>query len=249
MVRRCLLATICLLASVSVVTAQTPPSQPSAPASTEPPSLQETMEDPQIGDHWTYEVRDDVSGDLKPTITHTVTDITSTEISVRLAVLGRPYGGYYMYDRAWDVINTGTLAFHAKRRHGHCAPLAVGKTWSFKSTNSNTSSGVSLKTTGSSKVTAKETLTIRAGTFEMFKIETSSEVAQLQRCDQEVSIRAADLVCARDQSLGEAHLMSAGRRQGPRQERCRTGRIRPALTCGRTFQERRKARGEPMYRT
>jgi hypothetical protein len=82
MMRRCLLATMGLLASVSVLTAQTPPSQPSAPASTEAPSPQETMEDPQIGDHWTYEVRDDVSGDLKATITHTITDITPAEISV-----------------------------------------------------------------------------------------------------------------------------------------------------------------------
>jgi hypothetical protein len=92
MVRRCLLATLGLLASVSVVTAQTLPSQPSTPASTESSSLQETMEDPQIGDHWTYELRDDVSGDLKSTITHTITDITPAEISVRLAVLGRPNG-------------------------------------------------------------------------------------------------------------------------------------------------------------
>ena len=175
MVRRCLLATISLLASVSVVTAQTPPSQPSAPGSTESPSLQETMEDPQIGDHWTYELRDDVSGDLKSTITHTITGITATEISIRLAVLGRPNGAYHTYDRAWDMINTGIWRSTPNDGTGIRAPLAVGKTWSFKSTDSNTSSGVSLKTSGTSKVTAKETLTTRAGTFETFKIETSYE--------------------------------------------------------------------------
>ena len=175
MMRRCLLATMGLLASASVLTAQTPPSQPSAPASTEAPSQQETMEDPQIGDHWTYELRDDVSGDLKSTITHTITDITPTEISIRLAVLGRPNGGYYTYDRAWDLINTGTWRSTPNDGTGIRAPLAVGKTWSFKSTDSNTSSGVSLKTSGSSKVTAKEALTTRAGTFETFKIETTYE--------------------------------------------------------------------------
>src|SRR5256885_17105952 len=81
MMRRCLLATMGLFVSASVLSAQTPPSKPSAPAPTESPSPQETMEDPQIGDHWTYEVRDDVSGDLKSTVTHTITDITPTEIS------------------------------------------------------------------------------------------------------------------------------------------------------------------------
>jgi hypothetical protein len=175
MMRRCLLATMGLLASASVLTAQTPPSQPSAPASTEAPSQQETMEDPQIGDHWTYEVRDDVSGDLKATITHTVTDITPAEISVRLAVLGRPNGAYHTYDRSWDLINNGTWRSTPNDGTGIRAPLAVGKTWSFKSTDSNTSSGVSLKTSGTSKVTAKETITTRAGTFETFKVETSYE--------------------------------------------------------------------------
>ena len=175
MLRRCLLATIGLLASVSILTAQTPPGQPSAPASTESPSQQETMEDPQIGDHWTYELRDDISGDLKSTITHTITDISATEISVRTAVLGRPYGGYNTYDRAWDLINNGTWRSTPNDGTGIRAPLAVGKTWSFKSTDSNTSSGVSLKTSGTSKVTAKETLATRAGIFETFKIETSYE--------------------------------------------------------------------------
>ena len=234
MKRRCLLATMGLLVSASVLSAQTPPSQP---ASTESPSQQETMEDPQIGDHWTYELRDDVSGDLKSTITHTITDITPAEISVRLAVLGRPNGAYHTYDRAWDLINNGTWRSTPNDGTGIRAPLAVGKAWSFKSTHSNTSSGVSLKTSGTSKVTAKETLTTRAGTFETFKIETTYEFAQLQRRDQKVSIRAADLVRARDQSLGEAHPRQPVGRQGPRQERRRTGRIRPPLIGRRTFHE------------
>jgi hypothetical protein len=172
MLRRCLLATIGLLASATVLAAQTPPSQP---GSNDAPGLQETMEDPQIGDHWTYEFRDEVSGDLKSTITHTITDISATEISVRLAVLGRPNGDHHTYDRAWDLINTGSWRSSPNSGTGIRAPLSVGKTWSFKSTDSNTSSGVSLKNSGTSKVTVKETLTTRAGSFETFKIETSYE--------------------------------------------------------------------------
>ncbi|MGX1167741.1 hypothetical protein AB7M16_004007 [Bradyrhizobium sp. USDA 372] len=55
-------------------------------------------------------------------------------------------------------------------------PLAVGKSWSFKSSGSNSTAGVSLKRTGTSKVTAKESITTRAGTFEAYKIETSIEM-------------------------------------------------------------------------
>jgi len=172
MLHRCLLATIGLLASVTVLTAQTPPSQP---GSNDAPALQETMEDPQVGDHWTYELRDDVSGDLKSTITHTITDISATEISVRLAALGRGTSSYFTYDRAWDVIDTGAWRYAPNDGTGIRAPLVIGKTWSFKSNNSNTSAGVTSKTTGKSKVTAKETVTTRAGTFETFKIESSYE--------------------------------------------------------------------------
>ena len=172
MKRRCLLATMGLLVSASVLSAQTPPSQP---ASTESPSQQETMEDPQIGDHWTYELRDDVSGDLKSTITHTITDITPAEISVRLAVLGRPNGAYHTYDRAWDRIRTAPGVLRQTTARAFARPLRSARRVFHKSTDSNTSSGVSLKTSGTSKVTAKETLTTRAGTFETFKIETTYE--------------------------------------------------------------------------
>lgn len=175
MIRRCLLATIGLLAYATLLSAQTPPSQPSAPAPFTSAIEQETMEDPQIGDHWTYEVRDDVSGDLKATMTHTITDITPKEISIRTAVLGRPNGGYFTYDHSWDLINSDTWRSSPNDGTGIRAPLSVGKTWTFKSIDSNTTSGVSLKRSGTSRVTAKETLTTRAGTFEVFKIETSFE--------------------------------------------------------------------------
>ena len=55
-------------------------------------------------------------------------------------------------------------------------PLAIGKTWTFKSSDSNSTAGVNLKRTGTSKVTARETITTRAGTFEAYKIETSIEM-------------------------------------------------------------------------
>ena len=46
------------------------------------------MEDPQVGDHWTYQSRDDITGDVKSTFTATVTDITESEISLRTNVIG-----------------------------------------------------------------------------------------------------------------------------------------------------------------
>jgi hypothetical protein len=178
MLRRHLLATIALLASASVLSAQTGPGQPSATATTDSPSpdQQETMEEPQIGDHWTYEVRDEVSGSVKSNITFTITDITPAEFGVRLAVVGKSDVGYQTYSRSWDLMNNGVWRSTPNDGTGIRAPLSVGKTWTTKAADSNTSQGLNLKRTSASKVTAKETMTTRAGTFEVFKIETSIEM-------------------------------------------------------------------------
>ena len=174
MLQRCLLATIGLLASMGFAIAQTPPSPP--PAAAEQAAPHDAMEEPQVGDHWTYETRDEITGDLKSTTTHTITDVSATAISVRFEVLGKPGFGYQTYDRSWDIINNGTWRFSPNDGSGVRMPLAVGKSWTFKSSDSNSTAGISLRRTGTSKVTAKENVTTRAGTFEAYKIETSIEM-------------------------------------------------------------------------
>jgi hypothetical protein len=172
MLRRCLLATIGLLAFACAANAQAA-GQPPAPAAQA--TSQETMEEPEVGDHWTYEVRDEITGDLKSTITHTITDISPTEIGIRLAVLGKSDVGYQSYDRSWDMITNGVWRSTPNDGMGIRAPLAIGKTWAVKATDFNSTSGVSLKRTGTAKVTAQESLTTRAGTFETYKIEIAIE--------------------------------------------------------------------------
>lgn len=171
MLRRGIAAAVILAAANSHSMAQTP----AGPAPAEKPAVQigeqESMEEPQLGDHWTYEVRDEITGDLKSTATHTITDISATEISVRVATLGKPDVGFQTYDRSWDLMNNGLWRSTPNDGTGIRAPLAVGKSWPIKSTDFNSSSGVSLKTSGTAKVTAKENLTTRAGTFEVYKIE------------------------------------------------------------------------------
>ena len=56
------------------------------------------------------------------------------------------------------------------------APLSVGKTWPIKSTDTNSTLGVSWKRSGTAKVVAQESVPTRAGTFDTFKIETSLQV-------------------------------------------------------------------------
>jgi hypothetical protein len=177
MLRSAFLATIGLIATAGSLPAQTPPSQSPSAASApavETPNSPEPMEDAQTGDHWTYELRDDITGDVKSTITNTVTDVSDSEISTRTAQLGNSNSGYQTFDRSWNVINnSGIWRYTPNDGTGIRAPLAVGKTWSFKATDLNSTAGVSWRRSGTAKVVAQESVTTRAGTFDTFKIETS----------------------------------------------------------------------------
>jgi hypothetical protein len=171
MFRRCFFATFGMLLSASALTAQTPNAAP-APAATES-TAQETMEDPQTGDHWTYEVRDDITGDIKSTFTRTITDVSATDITIRDASVGNPNFGYGNYDRYWNRTSNDTWRFSPSDGGGIRTPLAVGKTWSVKGNDLNNTAGGGWKRSVTAKVVAQESVTTRAGTFDTFKIEMS----------------------------------------------------------------------------
>lgn len=184
MFRRSFLAAVGLFLSASALTAQTPNA---APATSES-AAQETMEDLQVGDHWTYELRDDVSGDIKSTLTNTVTDVSASQINIRLGKLGTNNTGYQTYDHSWNLMDNGVWRNRPNDGTGIQAPLGVGKTWSFRSTDLNNTAGVSWKRSGTSKVVAQESVTTSAGTFDTFKIETSIEVQSIKDPTKKIRI-------------------------------------------------------------
>jgi hypothetical protein len=134
------------------------------------------MEDPQLGDHWTYEFRDEVSGDLKSTFVQTVTDVTPTEINVRVTVLGNANNGYVTFDSGWNLTNDGMWRYAPNDGSGVRVPLSVGKSWPIKATGVRTAPNATLKRSGTAKVVGQESVTTRAGTFDTFKIEVSYQL-------------------------------------------------------------------------
>jgi hypothetical protein len=164
MFRCCFLATAGLLLSASALSAQTPNSA-AAP-----------MVDPQVGDHWTFEFRDDITGELKSTFTHTITDVSATDISIRNAVVGNPNFGYINYDRSWNRTSNDSFRFTPNDGGGIRSPLAVGKSWSVRANDSNPTTGAGWKRTVTAKVVAQESVTTRAGTFDTFKLEMTFEL-------------------------------------------------------------------------
>lgn len=169
MLRSAFIATICLLVTTGATRAQT---APSSPPPTEASAGPEAMEEAQVGDHWTYELIDDISGEMKATLTNIVTEVSGSEISLRVGKLGDAGAGFVTFDRSWNATNNGIWKWSPNDGTGIRMPLVVGKTWSFKSNDINSSVGFSGKRSGTSKVVAQESVTTSAGTFDTFKIET-----------------------------------------------------------------------------
>ena len=178
MLRRCFLAAVGSLAVTASLSAQTAPKEP-VPSTDQTPvessNSATPMEDPQTGDHWTYEFRDEITGEIKSTLTNTITDVSDTDITVRTTALGNTGAGYVSYDRSWNRTGNDTWRFTPNDGGGIRSPLAVGKTWSVKATDLNSSAGVSWKRSAASKVVAQESVTTRAGTFDTFKIEVTCD--------------------------------------------------------------------------
>jgi len=123
------------------------------------------------GDRWVYEVKDEITGDLKRTTTVVVLNVSEKEINTRMSVRGAPRPFETVFDRNWNRIDDGIWKFRPSDGAGVQTPLQVGKEWRFenKSTHAN---GTALSTTGQSKVVGEEKVTTSAGTFDTFKIET-----------------------------------------------------------------------------
>jgi hypothetical protein len=164
--RHAILVTISLQTGLAAALAQ--PAQ--TPASPPPPA---SMEEPMPGDHWAYEIRDEILGTVKFTRTNVVTEVTPKEVSTRFTVSGNANTGSAIFDRLWNVTSRGDWRYTPNDGTGVKLPLAVGKTWSFKSNDVSSKNGDSWSRSGTSKVVGQESVTTKVGTFDAFKIETS----------------------------------------------------------------------------
>jgi hypothetical protein len=146
---------------------------------TSPPNATQTsspMEPPKAGDHWTYQLHDEITGTLKSTIVNVITEVSPDDIDIRTETLGSAVYGYLVYDHSWNVKDTPTWKYSPGDGSGVKMPLKVGSNWSFQSSDTYAARGISSKRTGASKVVAQETVTTAAGTFDTFKIETTMTV-------------------------------------------------------------------------
>jgi hypothetical protein len=144
---------------------------PTASPTTEPPDSV-AMEQPITGDHWTYQVHDEITGTLKNTSTETVTDVTPTEISIRTETVGGSGAAYFVYDRLWNMKSSPLWKFSPNDGTGVKLPLEVGGAWKAQGDDLYGGHSATARRSASSKVVGEETITTDAGTFHTFKIET-----------------------------------------------------------------------------
>jgi len=135
-----------------------------------------------VGDRWAYEITDEISGDLKHTMTVVVLDVSENEIHTRVSTRGATSPRLVVFDRSWSRIDDSVWKFRPSDGTGIQLPLQVGKEWRFVNKASHFQNGTATSTTGHSKVVGQETITTGAGTFDAFKIEIT--MRQINANDQ-----------------------------------------------------------------
>jgi hypothetical protein len=119
-----------------------------------------------------YEVTDEITGDLKETVSVVVIDVSENEIETRYSWRGTERPRVIVFDPTWSRIDDSVWKYKPSDGTGVQPPLEVGKEWRFDYSASHFYNGTAVRTTGQSKVTAREKVTTGAGTFDTFKIET-----------------------------------------------------------------------------
>lgn len=126
------------------------------------------------GDRWTYEVTDEITGDVKETTTVNVVSVSDNEIVTRVTERGASRPIQVVYDRNWNRVDDDVWKYRPSDGSGIPTPLELGKEWRFDSKATQFHSGTAMRITGRAKVVAQEKITTEAGTFDTFKVESSS---------------------------------------------------------------------------
>ena len=119
-----------------------------------------------IGDQWTYDTKDEITGATTRTFTATITEITPKEIVTRLTFRGSTGTALVAYDHEWNRTANGDFKFKPNDAQGVRFPLAAGKEWRSEYVNSNVKTGINTKGSTRRRSWRKKQLTTPAGTFE-----------------------------------------------------------------------------------
>jgi len=174
--RRLAIAAAFALASgcAAIAADDTKPSDPNPPVN---PKIELAR-----GDQWTYEVKDDITDELRVILNLAVTDVTDSEIDVRarytVVATNVETTGVQVFDQNWRQKENGvTICRPACPETGIPADIEVGKAWSYSFESSKITAPANFKFAGKAKVVSWERVAVANGlSFDAFKLVFDSAV-------------------------------------------------------------------------
>ncbi len=124
----------------------------------------------RVGDRWSYDIKDGLTGDLRNAITIVVVEANDKEITTRVTFPGKDRAQTVVFDPDWGRIDDGTWKLRPSGI-GIKKPLQIGKEWKSDSNGMNLQSGIAHHASGAAKVVAQEKVVTPAGTFDTFRID------------------------------------------------------------------------------
>jgi len=125
----------------------------------------------RVGDRWSYEVKDSLTGDLRPAMTVVVADVNDKEITTRIAVRGRERPQTAIFDPDWGRIDDGAWRLSSPGIGIKKPLLQVGKEWRSDASGIHLQSGVTFRANGVAKVVGQEQVTTPAGSFDTYRVD------------------------------------------------------------------------------
>lgn len=126
----------------------------------------------RVGDRWSYDLKDDLTGDLRHSVTVVVVEVSDKEISTRATIRGKDRPQTMVFDLDWGRIDDGVWKLKPSGI-GIKKSLQVGKEWRSDANALHLPSGVAYRASSVAKVVKQEQVTTPAGTFDTYQVDTT----------------------------------------------------------------------------
>src|SRR5215470_9606020 len=126
----------------------------------------------RVGDRWSYDIKDEATGDLRHAVTVAVVAVSVKKTTARTTIRGKDRPQTMVFDLDWGRIDDGAWKLRPSGI-GIKGPLQVGKEWRSDANAMNLQSGVAFRASGVAKVMAQEQITTAAGTFDTYRIDAT----------------------------------------------------------------------------
>jgi hypothetical protein len=130
------------------------------------------MSEVAVGDHWTYEVRDESEGKITLIEKVIVTDIADNKVATRTDFANTDRFRGVIYDKSWNIFREGPNHYSPSSGTGIRLPLTLNAEWQAR-VDQVSDDGFAWIINVNSQVTGQENVTTKTGTFQTYIIDTT----------------------------------------------------------------------------